>query len=199
MHEATTVWPTVENAGTVAHDEGPKRGKRGRKPLPPGERAKNRKRYWDDWYEAHKADLAAKRAKLWREDPAYRERENARRRKQRAAKAAEREPRVRAEPWLEASVCVSGQEQRAYTLGYVAQRLGCSEALLRLWRWRGQLPESPYRQGRVHLYTEPMVEAIVAARDRRAKVRAGKWSVGSAPDMGDEIAAAWAQVNGKSA
>lgn len=192
MSEATTAWPTVEQVGTDVQVEGPTKGKRGRKPLPEGERAERRKKYWDGWYDEHKAEIAAKRARLWREDPEYRKRENARRRKQRRAKAKAAGKRPRVAPWAESTVQVAGREERAYTLGYVAQRLGCSEALLRLWRWRGQLPESPFRVGRVHLYTEAMVGAIVEARDRRAKVRAGKWSVGSAPGMGEEIAAAWA-------
>jgi hypothetical protein len=197
MEEATTVWPVDETVGTVEQVSGPKKGKRGRKPLPEGERAVRRKKYWDAWYQDHKAEIAKKRARLWREDPEYRKRENARRRKQRRnkSKAAGKRPRVA--PWAESTVQVAGIAERAYTLGYVAQRLGCSEALLRLWRWRGQLPESPFRIGRVHLYTQAMVDAVVEARDRRAKVRAGKWSVGSAPGMGDEIAAAWAAALGK--
>jgi hypothetical protein len=159
--------------------------------LPPGERAKNRKQYWDNWYSEHKAEIAEKRSRMWHDDQGYRDRENARRRKQRRAKAEKRVPRAKAAPWVECMVDAGGRQEKAYTLGYVAQRLGCSEALLRLWRWRGQLPESPYRQGRVHLYTEDMVNAIVVARDRRARVRAGKWSVGSSPGMGEEIQAAW--------
>jgi hypothetical protein len=198
MSEATVAWPTVEQAGTVAPVEGPKKGKRGRKPLPPGERAARRKRYWEQWWEEHRDEVAAKRARLWREDPAYRDRENARRRKQRRAKAQERAPRPRGEPWLRIEVQVEGAVLVTYTLGYVAHRLGCSEALLRLWRLRGQLPASPFRQGRVHLYTEAMVDAIEATRDRRARVRAGKWSVGVSPGMGEEIAAAWRRVLEKS-
>jgi hypothetical protein len=199
MSEATTTWLMGEHAGTVESAEEPRvKGKRGRKPLPEGERAARRKKYWDGWYADHKAEIAEKRARLWREDPEYRKRENARRRRQRRAKAkaAGRKPRVA--PWVESTVRVGVREERAFTLGYVAQRLGCSEALLRLWRWRGQLPESPFRSGRVHLYTEAMVGVIVEARDRRARVRAGKWSVGAAPGMGEEIAAAWATILGKS-
>lgn len=180
--EATTTWPTDVQDGTVGQVEGL---------LEQAERALARRAYWQDWYSANKARIAEKRSRLWREDAEYRQRENARRRRQRRAKAKLREQRPVSDPWFTVQVEVAGRAEPAYTLGYVARRLGCSEALLRQWRLRGQLPASPYRDGRRHLYTEAMVEAIAAARDRRLHARGGRYVVGEDPAMGDEIAEAW--------
>jgi hypothetical protein len=180
--EATTAWPTdgtVESVGNVeGHDDRE-------------QRAETRHAYWQEWYDANRQRIAEKRSRLWREDPEYRARENARRRKQRRAAAAKRAPRPTSDPWFTAEVRVGERSEKAYTLGYVARQLGCSEALLRQWRLRGQLPESPYRDGRRHLYTEDMVAAIVAARDRRVHERAGRMVVGEDASMGAEIMAAW--------
>lgn len=197
MTEAAGTWPADAPVGTDAQVEGPK--KRGRKPLPEGQRAANRRAYWEQWYEQHKEEIAAKRARAWREDPEYRDRENARRRRQRKAQRAKapKVPRPRAQPWQVYQVEVCGVRQPAYTLGYVAHRLGCSEALLRLWRWRDQMPSSPLKSGAKHLYTEAMVEALVGARDRRARPRAGGWSVGSDPTMGEELREAWERITQK--
>jgi hypothetical protein len=187
-NEATTEWPTGEDAGTVAQVEGPREQ---------AERAAARKEYWQSWYAENRARIAAKRSQLWREDPEYRARENARRRRQRRAKAQQRAQRPVSDPWFTVQLEVAGRREVAYTLGYVARRLGCSEALLRQWRLRGQLPASPFRDGRRHLYTESMVDAIVAARDRRVHARGGRYVVGEDPGMGGEIAAAWQKVQKK--
>ena len=183
MHEATATWPTGETAGMDATDEGQERAK-----------VEARQAYWQDWYARNQERIAAKRARLWREDPAYRARENARRRKQRRAAAARRAQRPVSDPWFTVQVPLGNGPAAAYTLGYVARRLGCSEALLRQWRLRGQLPASPFRDGRRHLYTEAMVDAIVAARDRRVHERGGRLVVGEDAGMGAEIAAMWRKI-----
>ena len=178
--EATITWPEVDAVGVVGSVEGHGDG--------------DRKGYWQEWYARNKERIAEKRARLWRDDAAYRERENARRRAQRRAKAVLREPREQGDPWFEVEVEVGDHVEKAYTLGYVARRLGCSEALLRQWRLRGQLPPSPYRSGRWHLYTEGMIAAIVDARDRRLHVRGQRCVVGVDAEMGLELQQAWAKL-----
>lgn len=86
---------------------------------------------WDAWYAKNKARLSEKRAKRYREDPAYRQAALARSRQQRGTKKPS----------------VAG----AYTVSFneAAQSLGVTVWVLREWRRKNYFPEPQRRDGRL--------------------------------------------------
>lgn len=85
---------------------------------------------WDAWYAANKQRLSEKRAKRYREDPAYREAALKRSRSQRAVK-------------------VPVTDGYVISFNDVAREVGVTPWVLREWRKKDYFPEPRHRDGRL--------------------------------------------------
>jgi len=144
------------------------------------EAKKDRKEYFQNYYEEHKTDLSQKRHDRYHSDPEYRERAKAAARAYRQKKKEERE-RLRASgklpparpkgPRKPVSVMVRGETHKAYTVTIAAERLNRSVDTINYWTKVGLLPVTPIRSKRGdRLYTDAMIMVMQMAISRRGKV-----------------------------
>jgi hypothetical protein len=139
--------------------------------------------YQEQYYQDHKAAIAARKARKYAEVPAYKAAIEA----ARAARAA-RVARARAflrdqgMGWGAAGaipdalelVLRSGRAVTAYPLRVVARAVGRSEHTLLYWYRRGLLPPTPYTGPRgARVYTAGQVQVLRAALERRPLIRKG--------------------------
>lgn len=100
---------------------------------------------------------------------------------------------------------VAGQERRFYAIGALAAALNVSVQSIRLWIKNGYIPQAPYRlptsiihgqkyQGR-RLYTEPMIDAAVAAFAKRGLLDAQRIEWKKHTDLTLEIHDKWTLIH----
>lgn len=140
-----------------------------------------------DWYQQNKDDLNKSRRSRYKTDPEYREQvrklnkeSRARRRQLKEQEQRERKKHIRNpvpdNPWRTVDVVLSENDPavRFFTIGALAQRLGCSVQVVRLWEASGVIPPTQFRDSRGRrLYTADGIENIVKlvraqGRGRRA-------------------------------
>lgn len=143
-----------------------------------------------EWYELNGKRLNEKRKQRYHEDTAYRERvlktNQESRKKQRdtsdetpSEKRVVR-PRSDEKRFKTVDAEVDGVRERLFTIGALAQALGCSIQAIRLWERQGYIPATPIRSGKGkngdRLYTQEMVEEfrrILTAQGRLSGSRGG--------------------------
>lgn len=142
--------------------------------------ARDRRKYFIDYYVARKEELSETRKKKYLEDPEYREkalklardyRKKQREKREKLRAAGKLPPAHPSGPRPPISVRVGSLTTVAYTVGRVAQEINRSRDVLNYWTRVGLLPQTPYRSPRGdRLYTEGMVLVLKLAVDRRGRV-----------------------------
>lgn len=111
------------------------------------------------------------------------------------------------DPWREnyTTKMIRGVEMKMYPIGAFANALGVSVQSIRHWTRSGYLPSAPYRlpanmvikgekvSGR-RLYTEPLIEAVVAAFEKRGLLGKPRIEWSKHRDLPIEIAETWSQL-----
>lgn len=129
-----------------------------------------------EWYELNGQRLNERRRSRYQTDPEYRDRvlktnQESRKNRKRPSDAPPSERRVaRTKPeerrWKTVDGEVAGLSEQLFSIGAVAQTLGCSIQAIRLWERQGHIPATPIRSGKGkngdRLYTQAMVEEIRA-------------------------------------
>lgn len=111
------------------------------------------------------------------------------------------------DPWREnyTTKLLNGVETKMYPIGALASALGVSVQSIRYWTQIGYIPPAPYRlpsnmilngakvAGR-RLYTEPLIEAVVAAFEKRGLLGKSRieWTKNS--DLPIEIRETWSHI-----
>lgn len=126
-----------------------------------------------EWYERNGDRLNEKRKSRYQTDPDYRQRvlqtnQESRAKRKKVAlkqKRKRRERPVVAEPrWKVVELEIGGVLERLYSIGAVAESLGCSIQAIRLWERQGHIPKTEIRTGNGkngdRLYTQAMVEQL---------------------------------------
>lgn len=137
---------------------------------------------FSDWYKLHGARLNEKRKQRYHSDPEYRKKvleTNQQSRKQRklADDAPAKPPRVKkeVERWKTVTVSINGIEVELYTVGALAEALGCSIQAIRLWERQGVIPPSTVRSGKGEngdrLYSKDEIEEIRKILEAQGRLR----------------------------
>jgi hypothetical protein len=111
------------------------------------------------------------------------------------------------DPWRERFSIkqINGVDTKMYAIGAIADAMGVSTSTIRHWTRKGYLPLAPYRlpsnmivkgekvAGR-RLYTEPLIDAAVAAFEKRGLLGKPRieWSLHS--DLPIEIREEWTRI-----
>lgn len=112
-----------------------------------------------------------------------------------------------ADPWRENFTLkpLKGVETKMYPVGALANALGVSVQSIRHWTRKGYIPAAPYRlpanmvidgkkvAGR-RLYTEPLIEAVVAAFEKRGLLGKPRIEWSQHNDLSIEIAETWSRI-----
>jgi len=117
-------------------------------------------------------------------------------------------PEFTPDPWRDnfSTKVIHGVEMQMYPVGALANALGVSAQTIRYWTRMGFFPKAPYRlpanmilngekvSGR-RLYTAPLIEAAVAAFEKRGLLGATqvRWAT-KYPDLSIEIREAWSHI-----
>lgn len=139
-----------------------------------------------DWYEANGERLNEKRKAKYHNDPKYRDKvlktnqDSRAKRKSTSKKSGDkRASRARTDEkrWKTVEAVVDGVRETMFSIGALAQALGCSIQAIRLWERQKLIPATPIRTGKGkngdRLYTRAMVEnirEILTAQGRLAGV-----------------------------
>lgn len=98
-----------------------------------------------------------------------------------------------------------GVETKMYPIGALANALGVSVQSIRHWTRMGYIPSAPYRlpanmvikgekvSGR-RLYTEPLIDAAVAAFEKRGLLGKPRIEWSKHPDLPIEITETWTRI-----
>jgi DNA-binding transcriptional MerR regulator len=82
---------------------------------------------------------------------------------------------------------VNGKTETLYTIGALAEELGCSIQALRLWESQGIIPETPLRSDALpkgaRLYTREMVESLRASLKLKGKLQPAEGPVEGVVDV----------------
>ena len=134
------------------------------------DKARKKSASYRQWYEANKERVAAQRKARYENDPEYRERILANRRKQREKEKHERSRREVKGNVLENRRIKQFQVNhdelgsvvtQFYSIGQMAKRLNLAVPTMRKWEREGVIPEAMYRSNGGHrLYTVDQVNTI---------------------------------------
>lgn len=127
--------------------------------------------------------------------------------RKRAEKPASSNVEFIPDPWREnfTMKTINGVETKMYPIGSLANALGVSVQSIRHWTRSGYLPQAPYRlpsnmvingkkvSGR-RLYTEPLIEAAVAAFEKRGLLGKPRIEWSKHSDLPIEIAEVWSRT-----
>jgi hypothetical protein len=111
------------------------------------------------------------------------------------------------DPWREnfTTKVINGVETKMYPIGALANALGVSVQSIRHWTRSGYIPAAPYRlpanmvikgekvSGR-RLYTEPLIEAVVAAFEKRGLLGKPRIEWSKHSDLPIEIKETWSRI-----
>jgi hypothetical protein len=111
------------------------------------------------------------------------------------------------DPWMENFTLktINGVETKMYAIGSLANALGVSVQSIRHWTRKGYMPAAPYRlpsnmiikgekvSGR-RLYTAPLIEAAVAAFEKRGLLGKPRIEWSKHPDLPIEIKEQWSRI-----
>jgi DNA-binding transcriptional MerR regulator len=137
---------------------------------------------FSDWYKLHGARLNEKRKQRYHSDPEYRKKvletnQQSRRQRKQADDAPTKRPRVKkeSERFKTVKVLINGIEVDLYTVGALAEALGCSIQAIRLWERQGIIPPSTVRSGKGEngdrLYSKDEIEEIRKVLDAQGRLR----------------------------
>jgi len=162
---------------------------------------KDRKAYFENYYQEKKGELLQRRNERYKSDPEYREKAKERARAWRAKKKQQRDEereKLRAEGKLENEgkrprkpvlVIVGGRTLTAYPMKIVAEKLDRSVGAINYWSKIGLLPHTPIRtKGGNRLYTEGMILVMQMAISRRGRISKTDTT------FRDEIIAGWEEL-----
>jgi len=134
---------------------------------------------FSQWYASNGERLNENRRNRYHTDPEYRQRvlekNRESRRKRREESLKNRPPKPPKDPndrkWKTVSVRYEGKKQEAYTIGALAQKLGCSIQAIRLWERQGVIPNAPLRSPTGdRLYTPEAVKEIRATLKKKGRL-----------------------------
>lgn len=127
--------------------------------------------------------------------------------RKRAGKPASSNVEFIPDPWRDNFTIklINGAETKMYPIGALANALGVSVQSIRHWTRSGYLPSAPYRlpsnmvingkkvSGR-RLYTEPLIEAVVASFERRGLLGKPRIEWSNHSDLPIEIKESWSRI-----
>lgn len=132
----------------------------------------DRREYLRKYYKENRDRMREARRKRYEEDAAYREAVLTRARERRLAERLQSGDaidagtvpppgRIPSNQVLFANV--NGRQIGGYPQVALAERLLVSVSTIRRWRQRGILPDTPYRVGKLPIYTDAMMDVVVQA------------------------------------
>ncbi len=136
---------------------------------------------FSEWYRVNGERLNKKRRERYHTDPEYKARvlktnqESRQDRKKEPPGVKESTTTVvsgKSRQWKAAATDVDGKIQDCFTIGAVADILGCSIQVIRLWEKNGTIPATPIRgngEPGDRLYTIAMIDGIKSVLSSRAK------------------------------
>jgi len=155
-----------------------------------GRPATEEETYFKDWYAENGEQLNKDRKQRYKDDPDYREKvleqnREARKRKrqeqlvERSKQDAARKTRVeRSWKTRPMTITLEDGEQvtvKGFTIGAVAQLLGCSVQAIRLWEKKGVLPATDYRYaGRDRLYPSDLIDLYRKILEEQGRLNPNK-------------------------
>lgn len=146
--------------------------------------------YFKEWYQENGDKLNKSRKRRYHDDPEYREKvlEQNRdaRKKRREAQLVERHKEGAAKKtrvdrsWKTRDMVLTLDDGsqvtvKGFTIGAVAQLLGCSVQAIRLWEKKGVLPETDFRfANRDRLYTSEMIDIYEKVLEEQGRLNPNK-------------------------
>jgi DNA-binding transcriptional MerR regulator len=138
-----------------------------------------------DWYRLNAKRLNEQRKQRYHTDASYRQKvletnqksREARKRATGGSKKKARRARPDEKRWKTVPAVIEGVTETLFTIGALAEALGCSIQAVRLWERQGIIPQTPLRSGKGRsgdrLYTKEMVETIRSVLKAQGRLRTG--------------------------